>query len=192
MGAKYLEIGHKEVQMMAEQPLPIPTHESFLKNFNSAIGATIQQFKRNSKNDSNLGTEMGANPAEIHFQAVKHTIKHLVTTCKDGINFWQTMPLMTLPEHPLPICAISLHGQLQPHAHQPQHKNLDMHAYVDSDWATYPKTHHSFMVIIAKLAGGTIAYKTKLQSKFVLSSMEATFMAACNVGKMILLNDTLH
>eukprot|EP00804_Cyclotella_cryptica_P013246 CCRYP_007032-RA/>CCRYP_007032-RA protein AED:0.39 eAED:0.39 QI:0/0/0/0.5/1/1/2/0/451 len=38
MGAKYLDMWHKEVQMMAERPLPIPTNESFLKAFNGDIG----------------------------------------------------------------------------------------------------------------------------------------------------------
>jgi hypothetical protein len=61
-----------------------------------------------------------------------------------------------------------------------------MHAYVDSDWATCPKTRRSFTGIIVKLAGGTIAYKTKLQPTVALSSTEAEFMAACDAGKMIL------
>jgi hypothetical protein len=38
MGAKYLEVWRKEVQMMAERPPPILTHESFLKAFNMAVG----------------------------------------------------------------------------------------------------------------------------------------------------------
>jgi hypothetical protein len=39
---------------------------------------------------------------------------------------------------------------------------------------------------VVKLAGGTIAYKTKLQPTVALSSTEAEFMAACDAGKMIL------
>jgi hypothetical protein len=37
-----------------------------------------------------------------------------------------------------------------------------------------------------RLAGGTIAYKTKFQPTVALSSTEAKFMAACNSGKMSL------
>jgi hypothetical protein len=37
-----------------------------------------------------------------------------------------------------------------------------------------------------RLAGGTIAYKCKFQPTVAGSSTEAKFMAACNVGKMIL------
>jgi hypothetical protein len=40
--------------------------------------------------------------------------------------------------------------------------------------------------ITIKLAGGTIAYKTRLQPTVALSSTEAEFMAACDAGKMIL------
>ena len=37
-----------------------------------------------------------------------------------------------------------------------------------------------------QLAGGTIAYKTKFQPTVALSSTEAEFMAACDVGRMCL------
>eukprot|EP00804_Cyclotella_cryptica_P018023 CCRYP_008311-RA/>CCRYP_008311-RA protein AED:0.31 eAED:0.31 QI:0/0/0/1/1/1/2/0/220 len=38
MGAKYLELWHKEIPLMAERPLPIPTHETFMKTFHQAVG----------------------------------------------------------------------------------------------------------------------------------------------------------
>ena len=59
-------------------------------------------------------------------------------------------------------------------------------AYGDSDWETYVNTHRSFTGICIQLAGGTIAYKTKFQPTVALSSTEAEFMAACDVGWMIL------
>lgn len=40
--------------------------------------------------------------------------------------------------------------------------------------------------IIIKLAGGAIAYNTRLQPTVALSSTEAEFMAACDAGKKIL------
>jgi hypothetical protein len=36
------------------------------------------------------------------------------------------------------------------------------------------------------MAGGTIAYKTKLQPTVAQSSTEAEFMGACDTGKMLL------
>ena len=212
MGSKYLEMWHKEVQMMAERPLPIPTHESFIKAFNADSGNPDVKIQKELQQWFKFGYRSGVGeliyamvtcrpdisavtvkcaqhstcPAEIHFQAVKHAIKYLVATRKDGIYFWRATPLMSLPEHPLPVCATMLHGPLPPTVHRPNHECTDMHAYVDSDWATCPKTRRSFTGIIVKLAGGTIAYKTKLQPTVALSSTEAEFMAACDAGKMIL------
>ena len=212
MGAKYLELWHKEVPLMAERPLPIPTHESFVKNFHNTVGDNDPDMLRALQQRYHFGYRNGvgeviyamitcrpdmstvtvkcaqhsANPAEIHFQAVKHAIKYLVATRKDGIYFWRAKPLMTLPEHPLPICATSLHGPLPPTITRPQHAPLNINAYADSDWATCTKTRRSFSGIIVQLAGGTIAYKTKLQPTVALSSTEAEFMAACDAGKMIL------
>ena len=59
-------------------------------------------------------------------------------------------------------------------------------AYGDSDWATCVKTRRSFSGICILLAGGTIAYKTKFQPTVALSSTEAEFMAATDVGRMCL------
>eukprot|EP00804_Cyclotella_cryptica_P030736 CCRYP_009176-RA/>CCRYP_009176-RA protein AED:0.05 eAED:-0.06 QI:0/-1/0/1/-1/1/1/0/645 len=212
MGSKYLELWHKEIPLTAERPLPIPTHESFLKTFHQAVGnndpntlATLQQRYhfgyRNGVGEliyamvtcrPDISTvtvkcaQHSANPAEIHFQAVKHAIKYLVATRKDGIYFWRATPQMDLPEQPIPICATSLHGPLPPDVHRPNHDCLQLHAYTDSDWATCTKTRRSFSGIIVQLAGGTIAYKTKMQPTVALSSTEAEFMAACDTGKMIL------
>ena len=69
---------------------------------------------------------------------------------------------------------------------RPQHDANFMHAYADSDWATCVKTRRSFSGICIQLAGGTIAYKTKFQPTLALSSTEAEFMAACDVGRMSL------
>lgn len=48
------------------------------------------------------------------------------------------------------------------------------------------KTRRSLTGINVKLAGGPIAYKTKLQPTVAMSSTEAEFMAACDAGKMML------
>ena len=50
-------------------------------------------------------------PAE-NYQEVKHAIKHLLVTRKDGIYHWQVKPVMALPEHPIPSCCATLHGTL--------------------------------------------------------------------------------
>jgi hypothetical protein len=57
---------------------------------------------------------------------------------------------------------------------------------VDSDWATCPRTRRSLTGVCIKLAGGTIAYKTKLQPTIAQSSTEAEFMGASDFGKLLL------
>jgi hypothetical protein len=46
---------------------------------------------------------------------------------------------------------------------------------------------HLYSTCCIQLAGGTIAYKTKFQPTVALSTTEAEFMAACDVGRMSLL-----
>jgi hypothetical protein len=68
----------------------------------------------------------------------------------------------------------------------PEHDATTLHVYADLDWATCVKTRRLFGGVCMRLAGGTIAYKTKFQPTVAGSSMEAKFMAAYNAGKMIL------
>ena len=56
---------------------------------------------------------------------------------------------------------------------QPTHDALDLHGYVDSDWATCPWTCRSLTGVCLRLAGGTVAYKTKLQPTIAQSLTEA-------------------
>ena len=46
MGAKYLEMWHKEVPMMAECPVPIVTHESLLETCHNADGDTDSMIQK--------------------------------------------------------------------------------------------------------------------------------------------------
>jgi hypothetical protein len=68
----------------------------------------------------------------------------------------------------------------------PDHDATTAVAYGNSDWTTCVKTRRSFSGICIQLAGGTIAYKTKFQPTVTLSSTEAEFMAAWDVGRMCL------
>jgi hypothetical protein len=105
-------------------------------------------------------------------------------TRNDGIYFWRTRPRPELTEGPLP--PINSNRQDLLLEDRPQHDASTAVAYGDSDWATCVKTRRSFSGICIQLAGGTIAYKTKFQPTVTLSSTEAEFMAACDVGRMCL------
>jgi hypothetical protein len=52
----------------------------------------------------------------------------------------------------------------------PSHNPLDLHGFVDSDWAACLQMQHSFAGTCLCLAGGCIAYKTQLLPTVALSS----------------------
>jgi hypothetical protein len=93
-------------------------------------------------------------------------------------------PRPDLPNGPLPTINRNVRDLLLNNC--PDHKALIAIAYGSSNWATCIKTCCSFSGICTQLAGGTIAYKTKFQRMIALSSTEAEFMAAYNVGRMSL------
>jgi KUP system potassium uptake protein len=212
MGAKYLSEWGKDFLQVAERPLPIPTNEAFLKAFGKAEGDPDPQAQAKLKKAFKFGyrngigeliyamvtcrpdistavvrcAQVSACPAEIHYNAVKHAIKYLYATRKDGIYFWRAKPLMSLPDHPLPAPSTALHGPIPEDAKRPSKDVLEAYGYVDSDWAACARTRRSLTGIVIQMAGGTVAYKTKLQVTVAMSSTEAEFMAACDAGKMIL------
>ena len=55
--------------------------------------------------------------------------------------------------------------------------------HVDAAYANDPNHRRSVTGILARLAGGTIMYKTRFQDTVALSSTEAEFIAACDAGK---------
>jgi hypothetical protein len=61
-----------------------------------------------------------------------------------------------------------------------------MHVAVDSDWGGDTSHRWSVTGLILRLAGLTIVYKTKYQDTVSLSTTEAEFTAAVDVGKAIL------
>jgi hypothetical protein len=113
-------------------------------------------------------------------------LKYLYVTRDDGIYFWRAKPLLKLPEHDLPTNSVPLHGTLPEKVYRPEHGPFTPHSYVDASWADCPITRRSMTGVDIKLAGGPIAYKTKLQPTVAMSSTEAEFMAACDAGKMLL------
>ena len=131
---------------------------------------------------SRFKPEFSKNALETHLRG--HAIRYIYTTQTDGIYFWRTSPRLHLPEGPMPPVNSNNKDLLLDD--RPDHDTSITMAYGDSDWASCVKTRRSFSGICVQLAGGTIAYKTKFQPTVALSSTEAEFMAACNVGQMSL------
>jgi hypothetical protein len=123
-------------------------------------------------------------PHKHHYHGLRHALKYMYTTCNNGLYFWRTNPRLELKEGPLPVVHSNKSDLLL--ENRPKHDAITLHVYANSDWATCVKTRRSFGGVCMRLAGGTIAYKTKFQPTVAGSSTEAEFMAAYNAGKMIL------
>ena len=206
---KYLD-GWLGKHYMPSRPTPLPQSESFMKSFLSAVGDSSDNAQIRLDRDMGIKYRNGigeliyalvtcrpdlsyavvkcaqatVSPHEIHYHALRHIMKYLYTTRSDGIYFWRQQLHPTLPSEPLPVMA-SRPADLLPD-NRPSHLATDLHGYVDSDWATCPRTRRSLTGICVRLAGGTIAYKTKLQPTIAQSSTEAEFMGASDFGKIIL------
>ncbi|KAL9178438.1 LOW QUALITY PROTEIN: hypothetical protein ACHAXT_003768 [Thalassiosira profunda] len=124
-------------------------------------------------------------PAEIHFHAVKHALKYMYLTRDDGIYFWRPQPRDDLPQIDLPRLISNAHDLLldgRPITDDP----LIAEAYMDSDWGSCPRTRRSMGGGCLRVAGGPVAYRSRLQPTVALSSTEGEFMEASDMGKTIL------
>ena len=192
------------------RPTPLPTDPTWLKKFYAATGSTdtndqamlAKQMQINYR--AGVGeliwamttcrpdiafasvklSQANSAPHEHHYHGLKHAIKYLYSTRDDGIYYWRTQPRDDLPEGRPPTINSNKADLLL--NKRPQYDATTAVAYADSDWATCLKTRRSFTGACIFLAGAVIAYKAKFQSTVALSSTEAEFMAACDVGRMCL------
>jgi hypothetical protein len=67
-----------------------------------------------------------------------------------------------------------------------QQDALNAHGMSNANWASCIQTRRSFTGSLIKLAGAAVAYKTQLQDTIATSSIESEFMAAYELGKMLL------
>ena len=210
MCTKYLASWLNKIPLSENRPTPLPSDGDWLKGFNAATGPTDPKARAALETSEQIRYRTGvgeliwamttcrpdiaftsvklsqsnSTPAEIHYHGLKHAIRYLYITRNDGIYFWRTNSRDDLPERSLPV--ISSNPQDLLLDGRPDHEAKIAVAYGDSDWATCVKTRRSFSGICIQLAGGTIAYKTRFQPTVAMSSTEAEFMAACDVGRMSL------
>jgi hypothetical protein len=128
--------------------------------------------------------QASACPAEVHYNAVKSIFRYLAATISDGIYFWRTTPNMDLPDDPLPVVSSTPHD-IELMNRPPDHPTRT-HGYMDSSWGDCLLTRRSFGGTLMRLAGGPIAYKSKLQPTVACSSTEAEFMQASDTGRISL------
>jgi hypothetical protein len=207
---KYLDTWLGKIPLSENRPTPLPTDPTWLKKFNAAVGSSDPDVQKDLSSEMQIKYKAGVGeliwammtcqpdisftsvklsqsnsaPAEHYYHGLKHAICYVYITRQDGIYFWRTTSRAELPEGPLPTVNsnrqdLFIYDRLD-------HDATTAVAYGNSDWATCVKTRPSFSGICIQLAGGTIAYKTKFQPTVALSSTEAEFMTACNVGQMCL------
>jgi hypothetical protein len=207
---KFLCTWLNKVPLTENCPTPLPSNGDRLKEFNAAIGSDNPKEQAALKTSMQIKyrggvgkliwamttcrpdiafpsvklSQLNSRPAKIHYHSLKHAIRYLYINHNDGLYFWRTRPRSDLLEGPLS----TIHSNHQDLLLEdcPNHDASTTVAYGDSDWVTCVKTRCSFSGICIQLVGGTITYKTKFQPTVALSSTEAEFMAACNVGWMSL------
>jgi len=208
--AKYLTTWMTNYNTPALKPTPLPPDPAWHKDLHSAIGDPNPKAQNKLAKQMQLNYRAGVGeliwamtttrpdlayasvklsqgnncPSERHYNGVKHALKYLYSTKEDGIYFWRTSQRREFDKGPNPPINSSKQDLLLDN--RPDHDATVAHAYADSDWATCPKTRRSFGGSVIRLAGGTIAYKSKFQPTVAGSSTEAEFMAAYDTGKMIL------
>ena len=131
-------------------------------------------------------SQYSANPAKIHYSALKDVFRYLKATEKEGIYFWRKQPRANLPIGPTPICKNDSNYDNTTIIQRQQNYAHILAAGVDSDHAGDVKHRKSVSGIVIKLAGGAVLYRTAFQQVIAHLSTEAEFVAACDAGKYIL------
>ena len=131
-------------------------------------------------------SQYSANPAKVHYDALKDVFRYLKATESEGIYFWRKQPRTDLPIGPTPICKNDSNYDDTVIIQRRQDYAHILAAGVDSDHAGDVKHRKSVSGIVIKLAGGAVLYRTAYQQAIAHSSTEAEFVAACDAGKYIL------
>lgn len=111
--------------------------------------------------------------------ALKGVVKYLRRTKDWGILYWREHPVESFPDVPFecPVLDPSLPSF-------PLYAFLQLVGFVDAAHAVDIKTRRSITGLIFCLAGGAIAYKSKLQATVATSSTEAEFVGAGHAAKI--------
>jgi hypothetical protein len=117
-------------------------------------------------------------PHREHYLALKQICRYLRRTRDWGILYWRTKPVSSLPTVLIdPVVLDPALGCFPPSS------LTALVGHVDAAHGTDLKTRRSVTGYVFTLAGGAIAYKSKLQSICATSSTEAEFLAAVHAAK---------
>ena len=119
------------------------------------------------------------NPHLEHYVALKRVARYLRQTKDWGIVYWRATPASSLPA--VPLLSPPLDESLPPF---PSHDAFELAGYVDSAHGNDLETRKSVTGLVFTLAGGAVAYKSKLQPTIALSSSEAELFASVTAAKI--------
>jgi hypothetical protein len=120
-------------------------------------------------------------PHEKHYKALEKVAKYLGATKDWGIVYWRTKPVLRF-EHGDLVSPV-LDPQLPSF---PESQPTNLVGFVDAAHATDLLQRKSVTGLVFMLAGGAIAYKSKLQTSTATSSTEAELYAAVTAAKLAL------
>ncbi len=120
-------------------------------------------------------------PHEEHYLALKNIARYLRRTKEWGITYWRTSPVNSLPH--VPHVGPPRDDSLPTF---PEHGPFQLAALVDAAYANDLITRKSVTGLVFMLAGGAIAYKSKLQPIVAVSSTEAELYGAVHAAKLAL------
>ncbi len=121
-------------------------------------------------------------PHEEHYQALKRVSKYLRATMDWGIIYWRKNKRDDLPDGKFQTTVVEDKDLPE---FPVNHDLLKLVAYVDSAHGTCKRTRRSVTGYGITLAGGVIAFKSKLQATVSTSSTEAEFIAAVVAAKAV-------
>ena len=119
-------------------------------------------------------------PTKVHYDALRRVARYLRMTNHWGLIYWRRHRMCTLP--------VGTFETLPPDPSLPSFPEPDqptlLAGYVDSAHATDLVTRRSITGLVFMFCGGSIAYKSKIQSTVSTSSTEAEFIAAVHAAKI--------
>ena len=117
-------------------------------------------------------------PHQEHYTALKNVARYLRQTKDWGIVYWRSVPASSLPA--VPLTAPPLDESLPPF---PEHDAFELAGWVDAAHGNDLETRKSVTGFVFTLAGGAVAYRSKLQSIIATSSSEAELYASVTAAK---------
>jgi hypothetical protein len=123
--------------------------------------------------------QFAQDPASGHCSALKQVCRCLRRTKDWGLVHWRRVPREDLPHVSLPQQAADSSLPIFPRS-----SLLQLIGFVDAAHAADLKTHQSVAGLVLCLAGGAVAYKSKVQATVATSSTESEFIAAVHAAKV--------